>query len=120
MKNIKQSTNWQLQDLVVQLQANVSPTLNLNAEICVDSSLLSMMKELKMQYIKLEYLLKRKGSATRLAERSGVPQSHLTRWKQAGAIVEASSGVVYLPSATAHRLQVDEVMELAMGLEVVK
>jgi hypothetical protein len=68
-----------------------------------------------MQYNKLEYLLKRKGSATRLAERSGVPQSHLTRWKQAGAIVEASSGVVYLPSATAHRLQVDEVMELAMG-----
>jgi hypothetical protein len=68
-----------------------------------------------MQYIKIEYLLKRKGSATRLAERSGVPQSHLTRWKQAGAIVEASSGVVYLPSATAHRLQVDEVMELAMG-----
>jgi hypothetical protein len=68
-----------------------------------------------MQYIKLEYLLKRKGSATRLAERSGVPQSHLTRWKQAGAIVEASTGIVYLPSATAHRLQVDEVMELAMG-----
>jgi len=117
MKNIKQSTNWQLQDLVVQLQANVSPTLNLNAEICVDSSLLSMMKELKMQYIKLEYLLKSKGSATKLAERSGVPQSHLTRWKQAGAIVEVSTGVVYLPSATAHRLRVDEVMELAMELE---
>jgi hypothetical protein len=76
--------------------------------------------ENKMQYIKLEYLLKRKGSATRLAERSGVPQSHLTRWKQAGAIVEASSGVVYLPSSTAHRLQVDEVMELAMELEVVE
>jgi hypothetical protein len=37
--------------------------------------------------------------------------------KQAGAIVEASSGVVYLPSATAHRLVLDEV-ELAMGLEV--
>ena len=70
-----------------------------------------------MQYIKLEYLLKRKGSAKRLAERSGVPQSHLTRWKQAGAIVEASTGIVYLPSATAHRLQVDEVMELAMELE---
>jgi hypothetical protein len=68
-----------------------------------------------MQYIKLEYLLKRKGSATRLAERSGVPQSHLTRWKQAGAIVEASTGIVYLPSSTAHRLQVDEVMELTMG-----
>jgi ribosomal 50S subunit-associated protein YjgA (DUF615 family) len=68
-----------------------------------------------MQYIKLEYLLKRKGSATRLAERSGVPQSHLTRWKQAGALVEASTGVVYLPSATAHRLQLDEVMELAIG-----
>jgi hypothetical protein len=67
-----------------------------------------------MQYIKLEYLLKRKGSSARLAERSGVPQSHLTRWKQAGAIVEASTGVVYLPSATAHRLQVDEV-ELGMG-----
>ena len=35
--------------------------------------------------------------------------------KQTGAILEVSSGVVYLPSATAHRLQVDEVMELAMG-----
>jgi hypothetical protein len=30
---------------------------------------------------------------------------------QAGAIVEASTGIVYLPSATAHRLQVDEVPE---------
>ena len=73
-----------------------------------------------MQYIKLEYLLKRKGSAARLAERSRVPQSHLTRRKRAGTIVEASSGVVYLPSSTAHKLQVDEVMELAISVEAVK
>jgi hypothetical protein len=32
--------------------------------------------------------------------------------------VELSSGVVYLPSATAHRLEVDEVMELATGGDV--
>ena len=107
MKNTNQSTNWQLQDLAVQLQTDVSPTLNLNAGIVRSSNPPSIMDESKMQYIKLEYLLKRKGSATRLAERSGVPQSHLTRWKQAGAIVEASTGVVYLPSATAHRLVLD-------------
>ena len=71
-----------------------------------------------MQYIKLECLLKRRGSATRLAERSGVSQSYITHWKRAGAIVELSSGVVYLPSATAHRLEVDEVMELATGGDV--
>ena len=70
-----------------------------------------------MQYIKLEYLLKRKGSAAALSRESGVPQNEISRWKRLGAIVEASSGAVYLPSATAHRLQVDEVMELAMELE---
>ena len=74
------------------------------------SNRLAARWRMEMQYIKLKCLLKRRGSATRLAERSGVSQSYITRWKRAGAIVEISTGVVYLPSCTAHKLQVDEVM----------